>query len=289
MKTQLEHWRTLDAVITYGGVSQAAQKLHRTQSAVSYSLKQLEEQAGIALVTLVGRKLQLTPAGQQLLQEARQVLQRMRLLDEQANLLARGIESSITIAVEQIAPMTPMLAAVKNIQQHYPHINLHWHEMILSEMNLAFTQYNADLMIAAHMPLNHTGHGWQEVRFAVVVAPDHPLTQYTNLSLTDLTEYTQVVIRDSGQGNIDIGWLASPKRYTVDHLHTAYQLVQQGLAYAWLPEHLIEKDVTNGALVLLKLAEGDMQQVRLQLILNPNKSHGAVILALRDQLLAQKQ
>lgn len=71
MKTQLEHWRTLDAVITHGGVSQAAQKLHRTQSAVSYSLKQLEEQAGIALVSLVGRKLQLTPAGQQLLQEAR--------------------------------------------------------------------------------------------------------------------------------------------------------------------------------------------------------------------------
>lgn len=153
-------------------------------------------------------------------------------------------------------------------------------------MNLAFTQYNADLMIAAHMPLNHTGNDWQEVRLAVVVAPDHPLTQYTHLSLTDLTEYTQVVIRDSGQGSIDIGWLASPKRYTVDHLHTAYQLVQQGLAYAWLPEHLIEKDVTNGTLVLLKLAEGDMQQARLQLILNPNKSHGAVILALRDQLLA---
>ncbi len=66
MKTQLEHWRVLDAVITYGGVSQAGVYLHRTQSAISYSLKQLEEQAGIALLHLVGRKLQLTPAGHQL-------------------------------------------------------------------------------------------------------------------------------------------------------------------------------------------------------------------------------
>jgi DNA-binding transcriptional LysR family regulator len=109
MKTQLEHWRVLDAVITYGGVSQAGVHLHRTQSAISYSLKQLEEQAGIALLHLVGRKLQLTLAGHQLLQAARQILQRMTLLDQQANLLAQGIESTLIIAIEQIAPIEPIL------------------------------------------------------------------------------------------------------------------------------------------------------------------------------------
>jgi DNA-binding transcriptional LysR family regulator len=89
MKTQLEHWRVLDAVIHYGGVSQAAAQLHKAQSAVSYSLKQLEEQTGIALLQLVGRKLQLTAAGHQLLQEARLILQRMALLDQQANTRTR--------------------------------------------------------------------------------------------------------------------------------------------------------------------------------------------------------
>lgn len=285
MKTQLEHWRVLDAVITYGGVSQAAKALFRTQSAVSYSLKQLEEQAGVELLVLVGRKLQLTPAGHQLLQEARQILQRMYLLDEQTTLLAQGIESTLIIAIEQVAPMQPILKAIDHIQTLYPHINLHWHELILSEVDTAFHQYNADLIIAGHVPLNHTGKEWLKVDLIGVVSKHHPLAKESSIELSDLAAYTQVVVRDKGKGDKDTGWLASPKRYTVDNIHTAQQLVHGGLAYAWLPEHAIAQPIARGQLVKLALKEGDVQEARLKVILNPNKTQGEVVSALREQLM----
>lgn len=285
MKTQLEHWRVLDAVITCGGVSQAAKALFRTQSAVSYSLKQLEEQAGVELLVLIGRKLHLTPAGHQLLQEARQILQRMQLLDEQTTLLSQGIESSITIAIEQVAPMRPILKAIEAIQDLYPHINLHWHELILSEVDTAFHQYNADLIIATHVPLNHTGKEWLKVDLIGVVSKHHPLAKAQSIELNDLSEYTQVVVRDKGKGDKDTGWLASPKRYTVDNIHTAQQMVHAGLAYAWLPEHAIAQQINKGQLVKLALTEGDMQEARLKVILNPSKSQGEVVTTLRDQLM----
>jgi DNA-binding transcriptional LysR family regulator len=285
MKTQLEHWRVLDAVIHYGGVSQAAAQLHKAQSAVSYSLKQLEEQTGIALLQLVGRKLQLTAAGHQLLQEARLILQRMALLDQQANLLAQGIESTLIIAIEQIAPLAPILKVLTHIQLRYPHINIHWHEVVLSETDSALSQYNADLLITAHVPVNHTGIAWCNVNLSAVVATHHSLAQSDHLTLSDLTHHTQAVVRDHGQSKRDTGWLASPKRWTVDSISMAHQLVTSGLAYAWLPEHMIEQD--KHKLTPLALQEGRTQQAALQLVLNPNKAQGEVVMALREALIIE--
>jgi DNA-binding transcriptional LysR family regulator len=289
MKTQLEHWRVLDAVITYGGVSQAGEQLHRTQSAISYSLKQLEEQAGICLLKLVGRRLELTPEGYQLLQEARQILQRMALLDQQVSLLAQGVESSLTIAIEQIAPLAPLLAALQQIQTRYPHINIQWHDVVLSETDTALSQYDADLMISAHVPVNHTGIAWQTVSLIAVATLEHPLNQHTQLSLSDLTHHTQAVIRDKGQIKRDIGWLASPKRWTVDTLAMAHHLVRSGLAYAWLPTHLVEQECQQGILQPLALTEGSRQQATLHLVLNPNKAQGTVVKDLKAALIPNMQ
>jgi DNA-binding transcriptional LysR family regulator len=287
MKTQLENWRVLDAVITYGGVSQAGAHLHRTQSAISYSLKKLEEQAGVALLTLTGRKLQLTAAGHQLLQEARQILQRMALLDQQTSLLAQGIESTLTIAVEQIAPSKPILDVLQRIQQHYPHINIQWHDVVLSETDSAFSQFDADLMISTHVPVNHTGITWTDVSLAAVAAPHHPLAQLNKPTLSDLTHHTQAVIRDKGETKRDIGWLASPKRWTVDHITKAKELVTSGLAYAWLPSHLVEPCVLLGNICYLPLQEGARHQATLSLVLNPNKTHGEVLVSLKNELIEE--
>ncbi|VEB42274.1 chromosome replication initiation inhibitor protein [Chromobacterium violaceum] len=44
MKTTLEQWQVLRAIVEEGGFAQAAEKLHRSQSAVSYAVARLQEQ-----------------------------------------------------------------------------------------------------------------------------------------------------------------------------------------------------------------------------------------------------
>src|ERR1700739_5163677 len=62
--------------------SRAAEELHLTQPAVSTQIKELAAGVGLPLFERIGRKTYLTPAGEELLQAARAITQRLREADE---------------------------------------------------------------------------------------------------------------------------------------------------------------------------------------------------------------
>jgi len=65
-RPSLTSLQTFLEVARHGGLSGAAQTLHKTQSAVSHQLRQLESNLGVALTTRAGRNIRLTAIGQQL-------------------------------------------------------------------------------------------------------------------------------------------------------------------------------------------------------------------------------
>lgn len=67
--------KTFKAVVDEGGIKGAADKLHTVQSNITNRIKKLERELDTKLFNLVGRKLQLTPSGQQLFEYASQILQ----------------------------------------------------------------------------------------------------------------------------------------------------------------------------------------------------------------------
>ena len=71
---ELRHLRTLQALADSGNVSAAARRLNLTQSALSHQLKTLETAYGCSLVDRRRQPLVLTPAGERLLELAREVL-----------------------------------------------------------------------------------------------------------------------------------------------------------------------------------------------------------------------
>ncbi|MDD9904693.1 MAG: LysR family transcriptional regulator, partial [Rhodospirillaceae bacterium] len=64
---ELSDLRIFRAVVSEGGITRAAEKLHRVQSNVTTRVRQLEEDLGVALFIREGKKLHLSPAGQTLL------------------------------------------------------------------------------------------------------------------------------------------------------------------------------------------------------------------------------
>src|SRR3974390_968510 len=79
--------RTLAVAIDLGGFGKAAERLGRSQSAVSLQMRRLEERVGRPLFRRAGRGLALTDAGDVVLGYARQILE----LNDQAVAAARGI------------------------------------------------------------------------------------------------------------------------------------------------------------------------------------------------------
>ncbi|WJJ92732.1 LysR family transcriptional regulator [Neopusillimonas aromaticivorans] len=72
------------------GYAQAAHALHRSQSSISYLVARLQEQVGVSLLVVEGRKAQLTDAGRTLLVHAGELLADAQNLEKLAASLAQG-------------------------------------------------------------------------------------------------------------------------------------------------------------------------------------------------------
>ena len=67
----------IDAVARHGSFSGAAQELHRVPSAISYTVRQLEQWLAVPLFVRRHRDVELTPAGHMFVKEARDVMKKM--------------------------------------------------------------------------------------------------------------------------------------------------------------------------------------------------------------------
>src|SRR5262245_58483153 len=66
----LDQWRALLAVVDAGGYAQAAEVLHKSQSAITYAVQKIESLLGVKAFELQGRKAVLTPTGHMLYRRA---------------------------------------------------------------------------------------------------------------------------------------------------------------------------------------------------------------------------
>src|SRR5476649_2426968 len=100
----LEQWRALLAVVDAGGYAQAAEALHKSQSAVTYAVQKLEAVLDVKAFEIHGRKAVLTPTGQLLYRRARSLLDEAGGLEKAARSLSAGWEPEIRIAAEVLFP-----------------------------------------------------------------------------------------------------------------------------------------------------------------------------------------
>ena len=268
-KTSLEQWAVLAAVVDEGGYAQAAAALHRSQSAVSYAVSRLQEELDVPLLVIEGRKAVLTPHGQTLLQRARGLLRDMNTLELLARSLKQGWEAELRLVVDAAFPRERLLKIVAELQRLCPNTQMQLSDAVLSGAEEAIADGVADVVVTAHVPSGYVGEFLLDVTFIAVARPDHPLFEVGHdLSFEDLTRHVQVVVRDSGQKQPrDEGWLGAERRCTVSSMEASLATVKAGLAYAWLPEHVVVEPLRDGTLKALPLSNGRERRVPLYLVL----------------------
>jgi len=268
-KTSLEQWAVLAAIVDQGGFAQAAQKLHRSQSAVSYAVARLQETLDLPLLAVEGRRAVLTPAGETLLRRARDVLNDLQTLEQLAASLKRGWEAELRLVVDAAFPRERLLKIIAELQQLCPNTQMQLSDAVLSGAEEAITASTADVVITTRIPPGHLGEFLMDVQFVAVARPDHPLFVLNRaLTSVDLVRHVQVVVRDSGtQHPRDDGWLGAERRCTVSSMEASLATVQAGLAFAWLPEHLVADALQRKTLRALPLESGAHRSVPLHLVL----------------------
>ena len=269
----LEQWRSLIEVVDAGGYAQAAEKLCKSQSAVSYAVQKIESLLGVKAFEIQGRRAILTPTGQMLYRRALALVNEANDLERAAHKLSAGWEAVITIAAEILFPSDQLLTSLQRFGQESPGTRVELIESVLGGTADALLSGNVDLAISPQLPPGFLGDVLLRIRLQAVAHADHPLHQLgRELSYRDLRSYRHVVIRDSGtkrdQRAVSV---EVDQRWTVSQVATSIQAVCMGFGFAWLPEAHISEELRTGMLKPLPLREGYAREVPLYLILaNPD-------------------
>jgi DNA-binding transcriptional LysR family regulator len=276
LRSSIDQWLVLSTVIDKGGFAQAASHLHRSQSAVSYAMAQLQEALGMPLLAITGRRARLTPAGEQLLRRARVVLEQFQRLEAMAKTIDRGWETALRLVVDAAYPRAELLRVLGELRDSCPQTTISLADAVLSGAEEAIIDAQADVVVTSHVPPGSLGDRLMDVVMVAVAAPSHPLQALARqLALDDLASHAQVVVRDSGHAKPrDAGWLGAEQRWTVASLEASHALCVSGLAYAWLPSHLVADDIAAGRLAPLPLVVGGTRTLPLSVVLVKGEAAG---------------
>ncbi|MGQ3056897.1 MAG: LysR family transcriptional regulator, partial [Nevskia sp.] len=265
LRTSLDQWAVLAAVVDHGGYAQAAALLNKSQPAVSYALARLQEALDVPLLVVEGRKAVLTEHGRVLLQRARPLLRDLETLERLAGKLKQGWEPELRLVVDVAFPRSLLLAIVAELQQLCPSTQMQVSDAVLSGAEQAIEDAAADVVVTSRVPPGFLGSFLMDIRFIAIAAPRHPLFEVeVPLTTSHLARHVQVVVRDSGQKRPrNEGWLGADRRCTVSSIEASLATVKAGLGYAWLPEHLLADALREGSVRPLPLAVGSERNMEL--------------------------
>ncbi|HAT31164.1 MAG TPA: LysR family transcriptional regulator [Janthinobacterium sp.] len=267
----LDQLRVFVTVIDAGGFAHAARQLHRTQSVISYTIANLEEQLNVVLLDRGKRKPTLTEAGKALLVDARAVSLKVDGMRARAKALAGGLEAEVSLAVDVMFPTCVLVRILEAFQLAYPSVALRLRIEALGAV--------AQLVIGR---VCHIGiSGWMlatpdvierlalgHIRMVPVAAPGHALAQLEGTIPTSVArEHTQLVLTDRShltEGQ-DFGVLAL-RNWRLGDLGSKHALLRAGLGWGNMPEAMVREDVAAGRLRRLAMGDGEVMHYPIHLI-----------------------
>jgi DNA-binding transcriptional LysR family regulator len=266
LKTSLDQWQLLQAVVELGSYRKAAQKYHRTQSSVSYQLAMLQERLGVPLLVIVGRKAQLTEVGRDLLAQAKLLLDGMYALEAKAEAFRQGERARIDLVVDSIFPKPLLFELLEAFHLHHPQTQIHLTEILRSESLNQLSRHTGDLYLI-HLPesARHRGKLLMEIPFIAVVCKGHALLQRPQpLHERDLARFPLIRI-------VDRETQKHPGAETAEHwsftsVDAAVEAIRHGVGYGWLPEPHIRSLLASGTMCPLPLQSGRRRMTSIYMV-----------------------
>ncbi len=259
----LDALEVLDAIDRKGSFAAAANSLYRVPSAITYSIRKLEEDLGVVVFRREGRRSVLTTAGQVLLEQGRELLEAAGRLAETTRQVDSGWESELNIGIDSILEFDPYYRLINQLYAENPDIEINLHEEVLGGTWEAIISGRVDLALGAgDPPTNTQGHRYVRmhwVQWVFAVAPEHELAQCTQpVKPQDIECFRAVVVRDSSRDFAPLSQRLFSKHslLTVPNLKEKIRAQQMGLGVGFLPRHRIAHQLADRSLIEIPLENG---------------------------------
>ncbi|NML18242.1 LysR family transcriptional regulator [Azohydromonas caseinilytica] len=246
----LEELQAFVAVADRSSFRMAAEHLYISQPALSRRIDKLEAALGLRLLERTTRQVDLTAAGRQFLERARQALEDLedavtRLSDD-----AQARRGQVTVACVPSVAQHVLPGIAKAFAQKQPHVRLRVIDDSAHRVLASVVSGEADF------GLNFTGAQEPDVEFevlgrddyALVLPHDHPLATRAGVAWADLADQKMVAVSRQSANRllVDHALAALPRRpvwfYETEHVAGALGLVSAGLGLAALPRLSVPPD-----------------------------------------------
>lgn len=252
----------MDTIARTGSFAAAARELGKVPSALTYSVRQLEDALDVLLFDRSSRQARLTAAGEELLREGRLLLQQMDAVANRVKRVARGWETELTVVVDKaIAPhavfdLMEAFLALKpptRLKMRSEVMTGTWEPLLMGEADLAIG-ISSDRLNSPDIKCMPIGAH----HFVLAVAPHHPLAEAAEpLSPATVAAHRIIAVADSAKRlpAMTSGILPGQDVLTVPSMAAKLEAQLRGMGIGYLPEPMVRTHVAAGRLVR-KAVEG---------------------------------
>ena len=242
------HLAIVQEVEKQGSLTAAANVLCLTQSALSHSMRKLEQQLGTDIWLREGRSLRLTQAGQYVLAVANRVLPQLTLAEERLRQFAQGERGTLRIGMECHPCYQWLLKVVSPYLAAWPDVDVDVKQKFQFGGIGALFGYEIDLLVTPD-PLFKPGLHFEPVfdyEQVLVVGRDHPLARADQVEPQDLLDEVLITYPiPTDRLDIYTQFLmpagVAPKRHkAIETTDIMLQMVASGRGVAALPRWLAQ-------------------------------------------------
>ncbi len=242
--------------------SRAAEELHLTQPAVSTQIKELATGVGLPLFERIGRRSYLTPAGVELQQCAKAIVQRLRETEDALAQLKGVTGGQLNVAVISAGDyFFPRVLAAFGASHPGIRFNLTVHNREGLLHQLADNLTDLAVMVRPPRDMDIIALPFAPHPYVIVAAPDHPLAGVRQIPRAALNR-ERFVQREHGSDTWNSMREVFGRQFSrldiamqIQSTETIKQAVVAGMGIAFLSAHTLSLDLLAGNLVVLDVQD----------------------------------
>ena len=237
----LRHLRAFVTIADAGGVARAGARLHVSQPALSRQIRALEAELGLTLFDRIGRRVQLSVQGEDLLRRSRRLLDDAAALGERARALGRGHSGVLRVGATPQVLESLLADFVARHRRRYPGVAVHLIEGGGVRLAELLERGEVQLALIPAGDARFVGRPVFPICALAVMSRAHPLSRRARLEVAELAEEPLLVLHHTFASR---GWLEAA--CLVAHVrprialesgapHTVVALARAGYGIAVIP------------------------------------------------------
>ncbi len=258
----MEGLKTFFTVAQCKSFSEAAERLHKTPATISYRIKALEDQIGTKLFSRSTRTVELLPAGEHLLEFAKQIYGILQEIPKSLQQLSLGTEPEFRLVINNLLCDDVAIARLlSELDRRFPYTHFNVERSVYMGVWDKMLSKRADFAIGVPSwhPISHDFETSPigQIDWVFVCAPEHPLMQkkVEPLPNDELLNYVAINVEDTSvMLHKRVGWLLQGQReIVVPTMMVKLHCHLEGVGVGFLPRTLAQPYLNTGRLVERKV------------------------------------